>query len=306
MQEIINGLAVGGIYGLLAVAFSVVYGVLGMVNFAFGEIFMFGAFGALVAGQTHTMIAGNAVDSTALPAWLAIAIGVVVGSLIGWLIERIAYRPLRNAPILSMLITAIAVSMLLRAVATFLFGAAQVPVQRPDLGEPLIVLGARVQRIRRGGVDRRCACHSRVLGSDSIHPQSVERFGHTAEDKDAARLMGIGVDRVISTTFVLGSAMAAIAGLLYSQRYGFAAATMGFLPGLKALVAAVLGGIGSIPGAFVGGLVLGISEEFAAAYVPQGSAYRDVIAFGILVIILWLRPQGLLGRREGTKGLNHV
>ncbi|SJN09057.1 High-affinity branched-chain amino acid transport system permease protein LivH (TC 3.A.1.4.1) [Leucobacter sp. 7(1)] len=300
MQEIINGLAVGGIYGLLAVAFSVVYGVLGMVNFAFGEIFMFGAFGALVAGQTHTMIAGNAVDSTALPAWLAIAIGVVVGSLIGWLIERIAYRPLRNAPILSMLITAIAVSMLLRAVATFLFGAAQVPVQRPDLGEPLIVLGARVQRI--DVVVLTVAVLVTLAFWAVIRFTPIGRaIRATAEDKDAARLMGIGVDRVISTTFVLGSAMAAIAGLLYSQRYGFAAATMGFLPGLKALVAAVLGGIGSIPGAFVGGLVLGISEEFAAAYVPQGSAYRDVIAFGILVIILWLRPQGLLGRREVQK-----
>lgn len=300
MQEIINGLAVGGIYGLLAVAFSVVYGVLGMVNFAFGEIFMFGAFGALVAGQTHTMIAGNAVDSTALPAWLAIAIGVVVGSLIGWLIERIAYRPLRNAPILSMLITAIAVSMLLRAVATFLFGAAQVPVQRPDLGEPLIVLGARVQRI--DVVVLTVAVLVTLAFWAVIRFTPIGRaIRATAEDKDAARLMGIGVDRVISTTFVLGSAMAAIAGLLYSQRYGFAAATMGFLPGLKALVAAVLGGIGSIPGAFVGGLVLGLSEEFAAAYVPQGSAYRDVIAFGILVIILWLRPQGLLGRREVQK-----
>lgn len=300
MQEIINGLAVGGIYGLLAVAFSVVYGVLGMVNFAFGEIFMFGAFGALVAGQTNSMIAGQSVESTALPAWLAILIGVIVGSLIGWLIERIAYRPLRSAPILSMLITAIAVSMLLRAIATFLFGAAQVPVQRPDLGPPLTILGARVQPID--------AVVLAVAVLVTLAFWAVIRFTPigrairaTAEDKDAARLMGIGVDRVISTTFVLGSAMAAIAGLLYSQRYGFAAATMGFLPGLKALVAAVLGGIGSIPGAFVGGLVLGVSEELAAAYVPQGSAYRDVIAFGILVIILWLRPQGLLGRREVQK-----
>ncbi|GAA1622478.1 branched-chain amino acid ABC transporter permease [Leucobacter chromiireducens] len=300
MQEIINGLAVGGIYGLLAVAFSVVYGVLGMVNFAFGEIFMFGAFGALVAGQTNSMIAGNAIDGAALPAWLAIGIGVLVGSLIGWAIERIAYRPLRNAPILSMLITAIAVSMLLRAVATFLFGAAQIPVARPDLGEPIMVLGARVQRI--DVVVLVVAVLVTLAFWAVIRFTPIGRaIRATAEDKDAARLMGIGVDRVISTTFVLGSAMAAIAGLLYSQRYGFAAATMGFLPGLKALVAAVLGGIGSIPGAFIGGLVLGISEEFAAAYVPQGSAYRDVIAFGILVIILWLRPQGLLGRREVQK-----
>ncbi|MCW2288963.1 general L-amino acid ABC transporter membrane protein [Leucobacter luti] len=300
MQEIINGLAVGGIYGLLAVAFSVVYGVLGMVNFAFGEIFMFGAFGGLVASQTNSVIAGNNVEGAALPAWMAILIGVIVGSVVGWLIERIAYRPLRNAPILSMLITAIAVSMLLRAVATFLFGAAQVPVERPDLGDPLIILGARVQRI--DVVVLTVAVLVTLAFWAVIRFTPIGRaIRATAEDKDAARLMGIGVDRVISTTFILGSAMAAIAGLLYSQRYGFAAATMGFLPGLKALVAAVLGGIGSIPGAFVGGLVLGISEEFAAAYVPQGSAYRDVIAFGILVIILWLRPQGLLGRREVQK-----
>ena len=300
MQEIINGLAVGGIYGLLAVAFSVVYGVLGMVNFAFGEIFMFGAFGALVAGQTNSVIAGNSVDGAALPAWLAILIGILAGSIIGWLIERIAYRPLRSAPILSMLITAIAVSMLLRAVATFLFGAAQVPVQRPDLGDPVMILGARVHRIDI--VVLTVAVLVTLAFWAVIRFTPIGRaIRATAEDKDAARLMGIGVDRVISTTFVLGSAMAAIAGLLYSQRYGFAAATMGFLPGLKALVAAVLGGIGSIPGAFVGGLVLGVSEELAAAYVPQGSAYRDVIAFGILVIILWLRPQGLLGRREVQK-----
>lgn len=300
MQEVINGLAVGGIYGLLAVAFSIVYGVLGMVNFAFGEIFMFGTFGALIATQTNIAIAGTTVDGAALPTWLAIAIGIILGSLIGWLIERIAYRPLRNAPILSMLITAIAVSMFLRAVATFLFGAAQVPVTRPELGDAVNVLGARIQRIDL------VVLAVAVLVTFAFW--AVVRFTPigrairaTAEDKDAARLMGIGVDRVISTTFILGSAMAAIAGILYSQKYGFAAATMGFIPALKALVAAVLGGIGSIPGAFVGGLVLGVSEELAAAYVPQGSAYRDVIAFGILVIILWLRPQGLLGRREMQK-----
>ncbi len=300
MQEIINGLAVGGIYGLLAVAFSVVYGVLGMVNFAFGEIFMFGAFGALVAGQTNSVIAGNSVGGAALPGWLAILVGLIAGSAIGWLIERVAYRPLRSAPILSMLITAIAVSMLLRAVATFLFGAAQVPVARPDLGEPLTVLGARIQRM--DVVVLAVAVLVTLAFWLVIRFTPIGRaIRATAEDKDAARLMGIGVDRVISTTFVLGSAMAAIAGILYSQRYGFAAATMGFLPGLKALVAAVLGGIGSIPGAFIGGLVLGVSEELAASYVPQGSAYRDVIAFGILVIILWLRPQGILGRREVQK-----
>lgn len=300
MQEIINGLAVGGIYGLLAVAFSIVYGVLGMVNFAFGEIFMFGAFGALIAGQTNSMIAGNSVGGPGLPMWLAVGIGLVAGAAIGWLIERVAYRPLRSAPILSMLITAIAVSMLLRAVATFFFGAAQVPVPRPELGDAVMILGARVQRMDLVVLAVAVAVTLAFWGVIRFTPIG-RAIRATAEDRDAAKLMGIGVDRVISTTFIFGSAMAAVAGILYSQRYGFAAATMGFVPGLKALVAAVLGGIGSIPGAFVGGLVLGISEELAASYVPQGSAYRDVIAFGVLVVILWLRPQGLLGRREVQK-----
>ncbi|UOR01150.1 branched-chain amino acid ABC transporter permease [Leucobacter allii] len=269
MQEIINGLAVGGIYGLLAVAFSVVYGVLGMVNFAFGEIFMFGAFGALVAGQTNSVIAGNSVDGAALPSWLAILIGLLLGSIIGWLIERIAYRPLRTAPILSMLITAIAVSMLLRAIATFLFGAAQVPVPRAELGAPVEFLGARVQRIDL--VVLAVAVLVTLAFWAVIRFTPIGRaIRATAEDKDAARLMGIGVDRVISTTFVLGSAMAAVAGLLYSQRYGFAAATMGFIPGLKALVAAVLGGIGSIPGAFVGG-----SSWASARSSPPPTSPRD-------------------------------
>ncbi len=299
-QTLINGLAVGGIYGLLAVSFSVVYGVLGMVNFAFGEVFMFGAFGALVAAAANTQIAGADFAGPALPQWAAIGIGLLVGAIVGLLIERIAYKPLRNAPILSMLITAIAVSMLLRAVGTFLFGAARTPVPAPDLGGAITFLDARIQPIDLVifGVALVAAAGFWALVRFSPIGRAIRA---TAQDKDAARLMGIGVDRVISTTFVLGSIMAALAGILYSQKYGFAAATMGFIPGLKALVAAVLGGIGSIPGAFVGGVVIGLVEELAAAYVPQGSAYRDVIAFGVLVLILWLRPQGLLGRREVQK-----
>lgn len=299
-QTLINGLAVGGIYGLLAVSFSVVYGVLGMVNFAFGEIFMFGAFGALVASAANTQIAGADVAGPALPQWAAIGVGLLVGALVGLLIERIAYKPLRNAPILSMLITAIAVSMLLRALGTFLFGASQSAVPAPALGDPITVLGARVQPIDIVifGVAVLATAAFWALVRFSPIGRAIRA---TAQDKDAARLMGIGVDKVISTTFVLGSIMAALAGILYSQKYGFAAAGMGFLPGLKALVAAVLGGIGSIPGAFVGGLVIGLVEELAAAYVPEGAAYRDVIAFGVLVLILWLRPQGLLGRREVQK-----
>ncbi|WP_176697104.1 branched-chain amino acid ABC transporter permease [Microbacterium sp. 3J1] len=299
-QVLINGLAVGGIYGLLAVSFSIVYGVLGMVNFAFGEVFMFGAFGALVASLSTINVAGAEVAGPALPPWLALIVGLVVGAAVGFVVERLAYKPLRSAPILSMLITAIAVSLLLRAIATFLFGAAQVPAPRPEIGEAIVIWGARIQPIDL------VIFIVAVMAAAAFW--AVVRFSPigrairaTALDKDAAKLMGIGIDRVIATTFILGSAMAALAGILYSQKYGFAAAAMGFIPGLKALVAAVLGGIGSIPGAFVGGLALGVVEEAAAAFVPGGSAYRDVIAFGVLVLILWLRPQGILGRREVVK-----
>lgn len=295
MQELVNGLSVGGIYGLLAVAFTVVYGVLGMVNFAFGEIFMFGAFGALVAGG-WTLANGE----PAIPAPLAIAIGIVVGALLGALIERLVYRPLRTAPMLSMLITAVAVSMFLRAVGTFFFGTAQTSVPRPDLGPAFTGLGVRIQPMDV------LICTVAVLATlafwAAIRFTPIGRaIRATAEDKDASRLMGINVNLVVTVTFLLGSAMAALAGILYSQRYGFASPEMGFVPGLKALVAAVLGGIGSIPGAFLGGLILGVAEELAAAYVPEGSAYRDVIAFALLVLILWLRPQGLLGRRVAEK-----
>lgn len=299
-QSLVNGLAVGGIYGLLAVAFSVIYGVLGLVNFAFGEVFMFGAFGALVASRSSVEIAGHQVGMPGLPWWLAIPVGVVVGGCAGVVVERLAYRPLRKAPILAMLITAIAVSMLLRAIGTFLFGAAQVGVPQPELGDAFVVLGARVQRI--DVVIFVVAVLVTVAFAAVVGRTPIGRaIRATAQDEDAARLMGIGVNRVVTATFFLGSCLAAVGGILFSQRYSFASATMGFVPALKALVAAVLGGIGNIPGAFLGGLVIGVAEEFAAAYVPQGSAYRDVVAFGILALILWLRPQGLLGRREVQK-----
>lgn len=298
-QSIVNGLAVGGIYGLLAVAFSVIYGVLGLVNFAFGEVFMFGAFGALIASHTRIDVVGHT-DPLALPWWLAIPVGIAVGGAVGYAVERLAYRRLRNAPMLAMLITAIAVSMLLRAVGQFVFGAAQVGVPSPKLGPAIVVAGAHIQRL--DVLIFAVAILGTVAFALVVGRTPIGRaIRATAQDTDAARLMGIGVNRVVSVTFLLGSCMAAIAGILYAQRYSFAAATMGFVPGLKALVAAVLGGIGNIPGAFLGGLVIGLAEEFAASYVPQGSAYRDVVAFGILALILWLRPQGLLGRREVQK-----
>jgi len=299
-QYLFNGLMIGGIYGLAAVAYSIVYGVLGMVNFAFGEVFMFGAFGAVLLGQTNVMLVGHSVAMPGWSIWLAAPAGVLIGALVGLIVERTAYRPLRNAPMLSLLITSIAASLLLRSVAQYLFGAGQTAVPSRLEGAAFQILGARVPRI--DALIFVLALLAMVGFATAVKFTPIGRaIRATAQDRDTARLMGISVERVIIATFLLGSAMAALAGILYSIRFQFASATMGFLPGLKALVAAVLGGIGNVQGAFLGGLLLGVTEQFGAAYVPNGSAYRDVVAFAALGLILWLRPQGLLGRRQIVK-----
>lgn len=295
-QYLVNGLMLGGIYGLIAVAFTMVYGVLGMVNFAFGEVFMFGAFGAAIAGSTTASLAGAEVSTPGLPFAASLVVGLLVGGTVGVLVERGAYKPLRKAPILSLLIASIAASIFLRAIGAYVFGAGQTPVANPIGGEPWTILGARVQRL--DAVIFAIALLAMGLLTVLVRKTSIGRgIRATAEDPDAARLMGVGVDRVILSTFLLGSLLAALAGILYSAKFQFAAATMGFLPGLKGLVAAVLGGIGHIPGAFLGGLALGVLEELGAGYLPDGSAYRDVFAFLALGVILWVRPAGLFGPR---------
>jgi branched-chain amino acid transport system permease protein len=276
-QFIVNGLMLGGIYGLMAVAYTMVYGVIGLVNFAFGEIFMFGAFGALIMMQSSMSLFGETVATPGLPFPVALVCGLLIGGVVGVIVERVAYRPLRRAPILSMLIAAIA-------------------YPNPVGGEPLTFLGARIQPID-------LLIFGLAIAAMALLTLVVQRTAAgramraIAQDGEAARLMGINVDRVILVTFFIGSVLAALAGILYAAKFRFAAPAMGFVPGLHALVAAVLGGIGNIPGAFLGGLLLGVLETLGSAYLPQGSAYRDVIAFLALGAILWLRPEGLLGAR---------
>lgn len=299
-QVFFNGLMVGGIFGLLAVSFSLVYGVLGMVNFAFGEIFMFGAFGAAFAASGNYVLAGTTFSESPLPFPVALIIGLLVGTGVGILVERFAYKPLRNAPILSLLIASIAASLLLRSIGQFLFGAGQTPVGNPFQGDSIEILGAKLQPID-------IVIFFTAIAAMSILALFIQKtpigrgIRATAQDRQAAQLMGISVDRVILWTFAVGSFLAALSGILYSIKFRFAVPSMGFLPGLMALVAAVLGGIGNIPGAFLGGLILGMVGEFTAAYLPEGSSYRDVVAFLALGLILWLRPQGLLGTRLDTR-----
>ena len=284
-----------------------VYGIVQLINFAHGEIFMIGAFGALVhlAGPRRR----------ARPALLLLPFmlvgGIVVAVGVALLTERFAYRPLRNAPRLAPLITAIGVSIFLQEVGP--------AVLRPDPRLPR--RQARRSRSRRsttspvrpfsiGGADassgRRCSPWSRWRSARSscIFFVNRTRLGRamqaTSQDPDTARLMGINVDRIIMVAFALGAALAAVAGLAYGLRYTNIDFKMGFLAGLKAFTAAVLGGIGNINGAVVGGLVLGVVEVLATTYIPGqfgGSAWKDVWAFVLLILVLVFRPQGLLGAR---------
>jgi len=299
-QLVANGLVLGAIYALTAVAFTLVYGVVRLVNFAFGELFMVGAFLTVSLMLPEVELFGYAVpmpDLTLVPA----AIGAIaLTAALGVLVDRIAYRPLRNAPRLAPLITSIAVSVVLQSLAQSAWGAEE--LRFPDFSlarmPPIVLFGAIYLSVMDLVV--MAATVAAMIGLALF--VSRTRLGRamraTAEDQTAATLVGIPVDRVIAAAFALGSGFAALAGLLYAQTYGFAHPAMGFLPGLKALTAAVLGGIGSIPGAALGGVVLGFVEALGAGYLPNGSAYKDAISFVILVVLLFVRPQGLLGKPE--------
>jgi len=299
-QYLLNGLMLGGIYGLMAVAFSLVYGVLGLVNFAFGEIFMFGAFIALFAMQGEIPFVNTQIGFVDVGFPLALFIGMLAAGLLGIVVERVAYRPLRQAPILTMLIATIAASLFLRAAGQFVFGDGQQAFPDPVAGSPVEIFGATVQRIdlliMGVGVT---AMTMLTLGVNKTPLGRAIRA--TAQDAPTARLMGVNVDRVILSTFLIGSMLAGLAGILYAAKFQFVEPAMGFLPSLKALVAAVVGGIGNVPGAFLGGILIGLIEALAGGYIPGGSAWRDVIVFVALGVVLWVRPQGLLGVRVAER-----
>lgn len=298
-QLLANGLVLGAVYALAAVAYTLVYGVVKQVNFAFGELFMLGAFLTLSLMLPEVNLLGHAVVMPGLGFVPAVILAVLGVSLLGALIDRIAYRPLRNAPRLAPLITSIAVSVLLQSLAQTLWGAGSLRFpETPLSGLPPVQLGALTLS----------ASDLLVMGAALVGMTGLQLFvTHTplgramraaAQDASAAYLVGIPVNRIIGVAFVLGSGFAAVAGILYAQAFQFASPTMGFTPGLKALTAAVLGGIGSIPGAAIGGLLLGVVESLCAGLLPDGAIYQDALSFILLVVLLLVRPQGLLGRKE--------
>jgi branched-chain amino acid transport system permease protein len=287
LQQLINGLALGSVYALLALGYTMVYGIIQLINFAHGEIYMIGAFAGFYSASTLK-----------LPLIPTLLIAMVVSALAGIIIEKIAYKPLRNSPRIALLITAIGVSLFLQNAMRLLVGSNPKPF--PDLiNAGSINIGPiqiEVKTILMFGVSALVV----ILLQFIVYKTKVGKaMRASSQDMEAASLMGINVDNTISLTFAIGSALAGIAGVLVAISYPSITPYMGAMPGLKAFVAAVLGGIGSIPGALVGGIAIGLLETFSKAYISTN--FSDAIVFAILIIILLIKPSGLLGKKTNVK-----
>ncbi|MCA3238587.1 MAG: branched-chain amino acid ABC transporter permease [Curvibacter sp.] len=301
LQQIINGLVLGSMYALVALGYTMVYGIIGLINFAHGEVLMVGA---LVSWTVIGIL------QPLLPPWLVLIIALLIAcalaAALNYSIEKVAYRPLRNSPRLAPLITAIGMSILLQTIAMIIWkpnfkayptllpstpisigGASITPTQIMILVVTAITLAALMWLV-----------HGTKLG---------RAMRATAENPRVAALMGVQPDRVISATFIIGAVLAAIAGVMWASNYGTVQHSMGFLPGLKAFTAAVFGGIGNLAGAVVGGVLLGLIESIGAGYIGDltggllGSHYADIFAFIVLIVVLTLRPSGLLGERVADR-----
>jgi len=296
IQQIINGLVLGSIYALVALGYTMVYGIMGLINFAHGEVVMIGA---MVAITVIKLLANSG-----LPGIVIVLIGLVAAAMVcmavGFTIERIAYRPLRNAPKLAPLITAIGVSIVLQNLAMLVWGRNYhafppiLPTSQHD------IMGATITSLQVAIV----IIAGLTMGGLMllIHRTRLGRaMRATSENPAIAQLMGVNINQIISFTFIIGSALAAVAGLMVSANYSIAHYYMGFTLGLKAFTAAVLGGIGSLPGAMLGGILLGLIESLGAGYIGDltggflGSHYQDVFAFFVLICVLVFRPSGLVG-----------
>jgi branched-chain amino acid transport system permease protein len=302
LQQLLNGLVLGSLYALVALGYTMVYGILELINFAHGEIVMLGA---LISLAVLALLADSG-----LAAWLqlliALGVAVPICMALGLAIERVAYRPLRNAPRLAPLITAIGVSIVLQNLAMILWGRQYIafpPILDIEIYDwagatvtstQLLIMG--VAALTMSGLW--LLVHRTRLG---------RAMRATAQQREVAMLMGVDVNRVIAATFVIGSALGAVAGLLVAAYYGLGHYGMGFMLGLKAFTAAVLGGIGNIGGAVLGGLLLGIIESLGAGYIGDltggflGSHYQDIFAFLVLILVLIFRPSGLLGERVADR-----
>ncbi len=304
LQQIINGLVLGSMYALVALGYTMVYGIIGLINFAHGEVLMVGAL-------TSWMLIGWMAEAWAgLPNWvillMATVIAMVVCAVLNFTIEKLAYRPLRNSPRLAPLITAIGMSLLLQTLAMIIW--APNPKSYPSmLPRDPIAIGGAVITVTQITILATTAITLALLMYLVNRTNLGRAMRATAENPRVAALMGIKPDVVISATFIIGAMLAAIAGVMWASNYGTVQHAMGFMPGLKAFVAAVMGGIGNLAGAVVGGIALGLIESLGAGYLGKltggflGSQYQDIFAFIVLALVLTLRPSGLLGERVADR-----
>lgn len=304
LQQIINGLVLGSMYALVALGYTMVYGIINLINFAHGEVLMVGA-------MTSWTIIGLMKDATpGAPGWVilivAMVIACVVAAALNFVIEKVAYRPLRNSPKLAPLITAIGVSILLQTLAMIIWKPNYKPYPTLLPNVPFDIGGAVITPTQ-----------IMILGMTAVslaalmylvnHTRLGRAMRATAENPRVAGLMGVKPDMVISATFIIGAILATIAGMMYASNYGTVQHSMGFLPGLKAFTAAVFGGIGNLAGAVVGGILLGLIESIGSGYIGMltggllGSHYSDIFAFIVLILVLTLRPQGLMGERVADR-----
>jgi branched-chain amino acid transport system permease protein len=304
LQQVLNGLVLGSVYALVALGYTMVYGILGLINFAHGEVVMIGA---MVALTVMTMLVGSTAGlPIVLIIALAIAAAMAVCMALAYSIERVAYRPLRNAPRLAPLITAIGMSILLQNVAMIIWGRQYKTFPRLFSSEPHTIAGANITDLQIVII-----IVSATLMAALLLLVHFTRLGRamraTSENQAIAGLMGVNVNRIISATFVIGAALGAVAGVLVAANYSIAHYSMGFMLGLKAFTAAVLGGIGNLGGAMLGGLLLGLIESIGAGYIGDitggflGSHYQDVFAFLVLILVLVLRPTGIMGERVAER-----
>lgn len=301
-QQIINGLVLGSMYALVALGYTMVYGIINLINFAHGEVLMVGAL------TSWTVV--TALADSGLPGWalmlISLPCAIIVCAALNFTIEKVAYRPLRNAPRLAPLITAMGMSLLLQTLAMIVWKPNPkpypllLPTEPINLGGPVISVTQILILVTTG-----------VILAALLWLVNKTKLGRamraTAENPRVASLMGVRPDMVISATFIIGASLAAVAGVMWAANYGTVQHSMGFLPGLKAFTAAVMGGIGNLTGAMVGGVLLGLIEAIGAGYLGEltggvlGSHYADIFAFIALILVLTLRPSGLLGERVADR-----
>lgn len=304
LQQILNGLVLGSMYGLIALGYTMVYGIMGLINFAHGEVVMFGAM--ITISVIHLLLAWGLPWSGPVLVLMGLIIAMLACMLLGFTIERVAYRPLRNAQRLAPLITAVGLSIMLQQIAVFIWGRDYIPFPAIWPEHVITIAGASITVLQIGII---VLCFLLMSGLLLLieHTRLGRAMRATSQNPAVASLMGVNVNHIISATFVIGSALGAVAGVMMVSNYDQANYYMGYLIGMKAFTAAVLGGIGHLGGAVAGGILLGIIESLGAGYISAltdgflGSNYQDIFAFIVLIMVLVCRPSGLLGDKAADR-----